>query len=688
MFTFLNSTILLAASAAIIPLLIHLFSRRRRKVVEFSSLRHLKAMQRRQVRRLKIRQLLLLIIRTLIILAVVIAFARPTLKDGNVGKHASVSAVIIFDNTASMNRTVADGQLFELARRRTASLLETFGQGDKICLLPLTGTNESERAQFVSLVLALEQLKQIKPGESGTSIDNALGEAINLLEDEHDLNREIYIVCDQQRRLLPEKQLFAEVDAKIYLVELPVEEVENIGVTSIDFGGQLIQAGHDFEIVVSIKNYGAENETDRIASCFLDGRRVSQNDFEVGADREVLVRFTTRVTSAGFHSGFIELSDDKFLTDNREYFSFYIPEQFNVLVIENNNAGQFMTLALAPSSETNKYWSVKNAKPEELFGLNFYDYDLILLAGTPRLSNTMINRLNNFIRIGNSAYFTYDGNTDINYFNEKYSSLTGITYQSAVNKSPTRAGFYTWQSIDLSHPIFSVFDLEDDKPPEVKFWALPRMSADSDTRIILEFTGGQPALVEKNYGDGKVITFTGPMSPKFTDLVSHGFFVPMTARISEYLASDLSGFELKLFTDQNINRPLKLPGAITEPVQMTIPDSARYDIIPDDQNGTMILSARPTNLSGIYHIEYKGQEIDRFAVNVSEEETNLASVDADQFLLSLGGEQSKILEPNVVLAAAIAEFRIGRELWHIFAWLAALLLMAEMLLGRRQSAKE
>ncbi|MCK4573898.1 MAG: BatA domain-containing protein, partial [candidate division Zixibacteria bacterium] len=93
MFSFLNTTVLFAAVAALIPLLIHLFSKRKVKVVEFSSLKHLKAMQRRQVRRLKIRQLLLLIIRTLIILMVVLAFARPTVRSGRIGSHASVSAV-------------------------------------------------------------------------------------------------------------------------------------------------------------------------------------------------------------------------------------------------------------------------------------------------------------------------------------------------------------------------------------------------------------------------------------------------------------------------------------------------------------------------------------------------------------------------------------------------------------------
>ncbi len=139
MLSFLNSTVLFAAAAALIPLIIHLFSKRRVKVIEFSSLRHLKAMQRRQVRRLKIRQLLLLILRMLIILGVVLAFARPTLQEGGVGSHASVSAVILFDNSASMNRYVADGNLFELAKKRAGELLETFGEADQVVLLPIGG---------------------------------------------------------------------------------------------------------------------------------------------------------------------------------------------------------------------------------------------------------------------------------------------------------------------------------------------------------------------------------------------------------------------------------------------------------------------------------------------------------------------------------------------------------------------
>ncbi len=102
MFNFLNSAVLIAAAAALIPLLIHLFSKRKVKVVPFSSLKHLKEMQKRQVRKIKIRQLLLLLLRMLIILIAVLAFARPATKRGYIGSHAGVSSLILLDRSVSI----------------------------------------------------------------------------------------------------------------------------------------------------------------------------------------------------------------------------------------------------------------------------------------------------------------------------------------------------------------------------------------------------------------------------------------------------------------------------------------------------------------------------------------------------------------------------------------------------------
>ena len=78
--TFLNSVMLFALLAASIPIIIHLITRRKAKTILFSSLRFLKILENEQIKRLKIKQILLLIIRILIILFIILAFARPTLK--------------------------------------------------------------------------------------------------------------------------------------------------------------------------------------------------------------------------------------------------------------------------------------------------------------------------------------------------------------------------------------------------------------------------------------------------------------------------------------------------------------------------------------------------------------------------------------------------------------------------------
>jgi len=129
MFSFLNSIILFGLAAAAIPLLIHLLARRRLKKVYFSSLTFLKSMQKSQLRWLKIRQLLLLIVRTLIIIFLVLAFARPALRSHlrGVGAEAQTSAVVLLDNSYSMSRETKDGSLYEMERGKAEELLELFG---------------------------------------------------------------------------------------------------------------------------------------------------------------------------------------------------------------------------------------------------------------------------------------------------------------------------------------------------------------------------------------------------------------------------------------------------------------------------------------------------------------------------------------------------------------------------------
>jgi len=74
---FLQPLWLLALSAAAIPALLHLRQRQTPPTVVFPAVRYLHQTKREHSQRLKLRNLLLLILRTLIIVMIVLAAARP-----------------------------------------------------------------------------------------------------------------------------------------------------------------------------------------------------------------------------------------------------------------------------------------------------------------------------------------------------------------------------------------------------------------------------------------------------------------------------------------------------------------------------------------------------------------------------------------------------------------------------------
>lgn len=683
MFNFLNTSVLFAAAAALIPLIIHLFSKRKVKVIEFSSVKHLKMMQKRQVRKLKIKQLLLLLLRMLIIFLAVLAFARPTTDKGSFGSHASVSAVILFDNSVSMNRYITDGNLYDIAKKRTEDLLDNFGESDEILFLPIADVSvQNADFMFSSASTVRELLEKTEVGYVQGDLQKGISNAVNKLRNAQNLNKEIYIITDYQRNLLPDSSLAIDSSILVNFVELPLEENENCGIVSVDFGGQLIIPGHDFTIKGLIKNQGSVRKSDMIASLVIDGNRIAQTEFEIAAESETEVLFTRSVSTSGFHSGYIEISDDKFVADNRFYFSFRIPERFNLLIIDSDNTGEILKLALSPSIDINSYWSTKIARANNLSGINFWDYDVLFLTGAPKLENTYMQRVRSFLSQGRAVFITYDGQTDSKYFNDTYSELTGVTIDEPARLDFSRAGYYSLLSINRNHPVFSVFDYRGDNLPELKFYTLPKVSTASGAESIMLFTGDRPALVENEYKSGKVLTFTGPISPSYSDITANSFFVPMLSRIAEYLASDISEFDFESYCAQNVNRVLPDNLSTSGPLTFLTPDSVEYNILPEDE-GTRIVAKIPSaDIPGAYTILSGLKEIDKFSLNLNPAEAELNRTDIEQLSQAIGAESYNQLAYGSQFDENLAEIRFGNELWQLFLWIAVALLGIEMLLSR------
>ena len=101
--SFLNPLFLFGLAAAAIPVIIHLFTRRRPKEVRFPSLEFLAEVNQSEIRRLKLKQWLLLLLRTLAVAALALAMSRPALK-GSVGLRSGAS---VLSATAHLANPVA-----------------------------------------------------------------------------------------------------------------------------------------------------------------------------------------------------------------------------------------------------------------------------------------------------------------------------------------------------------------------------------------------------------------------------------------------------------------------------------------------------------------------------------------------------------------------------------------------------
>src|ERR671922_314356 len=102
---FLTPAFLAALGALAIPVIIHLIQREKKRVVEFPSLMFLRRIPYRSVRRRRIHNWLLLVIRAAAVALIGAAFPRPFFQRGGIAAAMPVGArelVVLLDQSASM----------------------------------------------------------------------------------------------------------------------------------------------------------------------------------------------------------------------------------------------------------------------------------------------------------------------------------------------------------------------------------------------------------------------------------------------------------------------------------------------------------------------------------------------------------------------------------------------------------
>lgn len=683
--TFLNGAFLFAALAALLPLVIHLISRRRMSTVDFSSLRFLKELERRRVRRVRLRQILLLVIRSLIILSVALSLARPTLTGvlAAGSGRARTSMAIVLDNSASMNRDIEGGDLMAGALERVAELAGVFDEGDQAFLITsgepvaslLPGGTFGRQA-------LLEAAEAVTAGPGGTDYGRALDVARELLSGARNLNRELYVVGDMQRtgwgrRRQGEPEAAGQPgdDVPVYLLPLSGPSA-NLAVRSVDVERRYGGAEGAFSVAASVGAFGHQGGTVEIR-LFVDGRQTGQAGVRLEPDGTATARFAVRLDESVWHRGFVELPPDALASDNRRYFVVPPRRRTEVLIVGEDAGGDdsyYAEMALDPTGEGTKF-STSVVTSGDLSGQDHGRFPVVVLADVGRLGADASRWLERHVEEGGGLLVVAGDRTDVRSWNTgRLSGMSGVEIVATVER---REGLRLAPAVH-GHPLLDGLAFGERLIDEVAVRRAFTSRAEG-AEVVLELPGVGPALFFTGGGAvGEVAVLTTGLDPEWSDLPRSGLAVPLMHRVCERLGR-VGGGEGSSLVGNDLS--VELGATPSGPVEVTLPDGAKaLAEVRGSGRPAAIVESAP--VPGVYEFSSGGAPAALGAVNVDTPESDLAAASIDEIERRLEPASVLALTEEGRLGEDITVARRGRELWRAFLYAALCLVALEMFIAR------
>ena len=99
--SFLNSIMLAGLAAVAVPIIIHLLNRRKFKTVTWAAMKFVKLSVDQNQRRMRIEDLILLLIRCALVALLALALARPALKDSSNDVLGQTKVCLLYTSDAA-----------------------------------------------------------------------------------------------------------------------------------------------------------------------------------------------------------------------------------------------------------------------------------------------------------------------------------------------------------------------------------------------------------------------------------------------------------------------------------------------------------------------------------------------------------------------------------------------------------
>lgn len=205
MIDFDNPWMLLGLLAALVPLAVHLFGRRKAPVVQFSALQFILTANPRQARALQVSEWVLIAVRTLAVALIALALAKPMLPilgdaEGLEAAEGPVALVVVLDDSMSTMARSGGDTLFERARARAVALVERLPTGSQVAAVASGSPARSLVRQLTSdRGAVLDALVRLDHHPRKDDATRALELAAALLTTAGDLPRRVVVLTDLQQ---------------------------------------------------------------------------------------------------------------------------------------------------------------------------------------------------------------------------------------------------------------------------------------------------------------------------------------------------------------------------------------------------------------------------------------------------------------------------------------------------------
>lgn len=557
---FANPVFLLGMLGMLVPLIIHLWRRRRAKTIRFGAIRFLLQSERATRRRRKFWEYLLLMVRMLSIGVLSMALAGPfkmeSIPSLSLGAEQS-SLVMILDDSMSMSREKLSRTLFERARQSALGALNQLPDYDYVGLVLAASGEEVPLTKNHGQIR--QMLEKASAGWQKARMIQSISRAEQMLSRAESPGKKVVVFTDLQRASFEEGMSLSDFDGEIYIYDVSGDRLEpNYTLSPVELSRISGTAGESVKVSAIIYNFSDRDVEARI-NLSLGRDTLTRGSVQVkpwaSSEKSFLVSLGENISAEG--KLLIE-NPDSLEMDNLSYFHLRGGGRVKALILDGNFSREplnrdsyFLERALNP-----RLYALSRIDPEVMSESGFAqadlrNYQVIILANCRILDKAEADRIKNFVSAGGGLLIALGNNTDA----ERYNQLLGDLLPREIRE--LKVSFAGAEAnaelkplhLDTSfigdpdrHPILSPFASAKGADPSVaNFYKhfllfqelIPR------SKVILQLTDGSPILLEKNFGAGIVMMFSSTINQDWNDLCIYPSFLPIFYQATLYLARSL-----------------------------------------------------------------------------------------------------------------------------------------------------